>query len=71
MRPLAGVFTDGSANPNPGPGGWGVVAVRDGEVCALPEAPFHSSLAQLPCTAPLHSSLPQLSVKPSFSVSPL
>jgi len=30
--PQTGVFTDGSANPNPGPGGWGVVAVRDGEV---------------------------------------
>ncbi|MBT8213264.1 MAG: ribonuclease HI [Acidimicrobiia bacterium] len=28
----SGVFTDGSAVPNPGPGGWGVVYVRDGEV---------------------------------------
>lgn len=30
--PQTGVFTDGSANPNPGPGGWGAVYVTDGEV---------------------------------------
>lgn len=30
--PDSGVFTDGSANPNPGPGGWGAVYVVDGEV---------------------------------------
>lgn len=30
--PQTGVFTDGSASPNPGPGGWGVVWVVDGEV---------------------------------------
>lgn len=28
--PQTGVFTDGGCSPNPGPGGWGVVAVRDG-----------------------------------------
>jgi ribonuclease HI len=32
--PDSGVFTDGSANPNPGPGGWGAVYVVDGEVVA-------------------------------------
>ncbi|MFO7960728.1 MAG: ribonuclease H [Nitriliruptoraceae bacterium] len=32
--PDSGVFTDGSAIPNPGPGGWGAVYVRDGEVLA-------------------------------------
>jgi ribonuclease HI len=32
--PASGVFTDGSANPNPGPGGWGAVYVVDGEVIA-------------------------------------
>ncbi len=32
--PTTGVFTDGSANPNPGPGGWGVVWVEDGELRA-------------------------------------
>ncbi len=32
--PQDGVFTDGSAIPNPGPGGWGAVYVRDGEVVA-------------------------------------
>lgn len=30
--PQDGVFTDGSAHPNPGPGGWGAVLVRDGSV---------------------------------------
>lgn len=30
--PDTGVFTDGGAQPNPGPGGWGVVYVRSGEV---------------------------------------
>ena len=30
--PQDGVFTDGSAHPNPGPGGWGAVLVRDGEI---------------------------------------
>ncbi len=32
--PDTGVFTDGSAVPNPGPGGWGAVYVRDGDVLA-------------------------------------
>jgi ribonuclease HI len=32
--PLTGVFTDGSADPNPGPGGWGAVHVRDDEIIA-------------------------------------
>lgn len=30
--PDSGIFTDGSARPNPGPGGWGVVLVNSGEV---------------------------------------
>lgn len=30
--PATGVFTDGAANPNPGPGGWGAVYVVDGEI---------------------------------------
>ncbi len=30
--PTTGLFTDGSSVPNPGPGGWGVVWVTDGEV---------------------------------------
>jgi len=30
--PESGVFTDGSASPNPGPGGWGLVWVKDGQV---------------------------------------
>ena len=32
--PQNGVFTDGSSIPNPGPGGWGVVWVEDGEIRA-------------------------------------
>lgn len=32
--PSSGVFTDGSAIPNPGPGGWGAVWVEDDEVIA-------------------------------------
>ena len=32
--PTDGVFTDGSAHPNPGPGGWGAVYVVDGAVVA-------------------------------------
>lgn len=32
--PDTGVFTDGSTNPNPGPGGWGAVYVVAGEVIA-------------------------------------
>src|SRR3712207_5336352 len=33
--PTDGVFTDGSANPNPGPGGWGAVYVVGGELVAF------------------------------------
>lgn len=32
--PQTGVFTDGGASPNPGPGGWGAVYVVDGRVIA-------------------------------------
>jgi ribonuclease HI len=32
--PDSGVFTDGAASPNPGPGGWGAVYVRGGEIVA-------------------------------------
>jgi len=30
--PQTGVFTDGASEGNPGPGGWGAVYVRDGEI---------------------------------------
>jgi ribonuclease HI len=30
--PSSGVFTDGSCDGNPGPGGWGFVWVEDGEI---------------------------------------
>ena len=32
--PKTGLFTDGSCDGNPGPGGWGVVWVEDGEIIA-------------------------------------
>ncbi|MGD2103222.1 MAG: ribonuclease H, partial [Acidimicrobiia bacterium] len=32
--PQTGVFTDGSSEGNPGPGGWGAVLVVDGQVVA-------------------------------------
>jgi len=32
--PTSGLFTDGSCSGNPGPGGWGVVYVLDGEIVA-------------------------------------
>jgi ribonuclease HI len=32
--PGDGVYTDGGASPNPGPGGWGAVYVVDGEIVA-------------------------------------
>jgi ribonuclease HI len=32
--PNTGIFTDGSCDPNPGPGGWGFVWVEDGEIIA-------------------------------------
>jgi ribonuclease HI len=32
--PATGVFTDGSASPNPGPGGWGCVYVVEGAIVA-------------------------------------
>jgi ribonuclease HI len=32
--PDSGVFTDGGASPNPGPGGWGAVYVLEGEIVA-------------------------------------
>lgn len=34
LGPTSGAFTDGSAVPNPGRGGWGAVWVKDGEVIA-------------------------------------
>lgn len=30
--PQTGIFTDGAARPNPGPGGWGLVYVENGEI---------------------------------------
>ncbi len=30
--PTTGIFTDGSSRPNPGPGGWGAVLVRDNQL---------------------------------------
>lgn len=32
LGPQSGIFTDGSSRPNPGPGGWGVVYVKDNKI---------------------------------------
>lgn len=32
--PLSGIFTDGGASPNPGPGGWGFVHVLNNSIIA-------------------------------------
>ncbi len=32
--PTSGLFTDGGARPNPGPGGWGVVYVQNNQILA-------------------------------------
>lgn len=34
VDPDTGVFTDGGASPNPGPGGWGAVYVINGDIVA-------------------------------------
>jgi ribonuclease HI len=53
--PDSGVFTDGAASPNPGPGGWGAVYVVDGEVIdtAHGSAP-HTTNNRMELTAILH-----------------
>jgi ribonuclease HI len=53
--PDSGVFTDGAASPNPGPGGWGAVYVVDGEVIdqAYGSEP-HTTNNRMELTALLH-----------------
>jgi ribonuclease HI len=53
--PTSGVFTDGAASPNPGPGGWGAVYVVDGEVVdqAYGSEP-HTTNNRMELTALLH-----------------
>ena len=53
--PTSGVFTDGSADPNPGPGGWGAVYVVDGEVVDQEHgAETHTTNNRMELTALLH-----------------
>jgi ribonuclease HI len=53
--PSDGVFTDGSANPNPGPGGWGAVYVVGGEVVEHAHgAEDHTTNNRMELTALLH-----------------
>lgn len=53
--PSDGVFTDGSASPNPGPGGWGAVYVVDGEVVAQDHGHAeHTTNNRMELTAVLH-----------------
>jgi ribonuclease HI len=53
--PQHGVFTDGSAHPNPGPGGWGAVYVVGGEIIdqAYGSEP-HTTNNRMELTALLH-----------------
>jgi ribonuclease HI len=53
--PQDGVFTDGSAHPNPGPGGWGAVYVIAGEIIdqAYGSDP-HTTNNRMELTALLH-----------------
>ncbi len=34
LGPIDGIFTDGSCDPNPGPGGWGAVYVTNNDIVA-------------------------------------
>lgn len=53
--PDSGVFTDGSASPNPGPGGWGAVYVVDGQVVAQDHGhEAHTTNNRMELTAILH-----------------
>ncbi|MFA9428669.1 ribonuclease H [Egicoccus sp. AB-alg2] len=53
--PDSGVFTDGAASPNPGPGGWGAVYVVDGEVVAQDRGHEpHTTNNRMELTALLH-----------------
>jgi ribonuclease HI len=51
----SGVYTDGSATPNPGPGGWAAVYVVDGEVIAQRTGSEpHTTNNRMELTALLH-----------------
>jgi ribonuclease HI len=53
--PDSGVFTDGAASPNPGPGGWGAVYVVDGVVRDRAHgAEPHTTNNRMELTALLH-----------------
>jgi ribonuclease HI len=53
--PDSGVFTDGAASPNPGPGGWGAVYVVDGVVVDQAHgAEPHTTNNRMELTALLH-----------------
>jgi len=53
--PEDGVFTDGSASPNPGPGGWGAVYVVAGEVIGQDHGhEAHTTNNRMELTAVLH-----------------
>lgn len=50
--PKDGVFTDGSADPNPGPGGWGAVYVKNGKIIAEKDGhKAHTTNNQMELTA--------------------
>jgi len=54
--PTTGVFTDGGASPNPGPGGWGAVYVVDDEIVAEAYGhEEHTTNNRMELTALLHA----------------
>ena len=54
--PATGVFTDGGASPNPGPGGWGAVHVVDDEIVAEAYGhEDHTTNNRMELTALLHA----------------
>lgn len=60
--PQEGVFTDGSSIPNPGPGGWGVVWVEEGEIVGQAygsEAPTTNNRMELQALIEAYKLLPE------------
>ena len=53
--PDTGVFTDGSCDPNPGPGGWGMVWVEKGQI--IEERHGHEVEQASICSRPLREDI--------------
>ena len=72
--PDTGVFTDGSASPNPGPGGWGMVWVEEGEIRAERhghEGDTTNNRMELSALISAYETLPEAASVPVFTDSRL